>query len=271
MKITFLGAGPAAPAPKIKGKSHRSYSAILVEIGEDKLLFDIGPGTLTKLQQKGIDTRVYPTHLFITHYHIDHFQDLMSLVNERYLKNYLYPRIESKGALKIYGPTGLNKLIKCLFEIENFDGQSDKKQNLFKLPIIKTKEITKGLIEQTTHWKIFAIPVKHKDGVAFRLNTEGKSLVYSGDMEYDENIIKLGKNADLVIFECNFPNKESCIGPHLFPEDIVKLVKLGNLKNIILTHLSPLCDGKENQMIKYIESRSKAKVKIAYDFFRIKF
>lgn len=268
MKLTFLGAGGAMPAAKIKGKPHRSYSAILVEMGKDKLLFDIGPGTLTKLQQIGIDTRIYPTYLFITHYHLDHFQDLMSLLNERYL-NHFHPNVQPKGALKIYGPIGLNKLIKNLFEIENVDGHAVEKLDLIKNNIIKTEEINRGTVEKTNHWQVSSIPIKHRGGFAYRLDVEKKSLVYSGDMEYDENIIKFAKNADLIILECNSPNKESSIGFHLFPEDIVKLAKLGNFKNIILTHLSFLCDGKEKQIIKYIESRSPAKVKIAYDFFQV--
>jgi len=41
MKITFLGTGSIIPNPNQNKK--RSYSSILVEIENDKLLFDIGP------------------------------------------------------------------------------------------------------------------------------------------------------------------------------------------------------------------------------------
>ncbi len=57
MKITFLGTSSIIPNPSQNKK--RSYSSILVEIENDKLLFDIGPGTLTKLQSIGINTQIF--------------------------------------------------------------------------------------------------------------------------------------------------------------------------------------------------------------------
>jgi len=81
MIIKFLGSGSIIPNP-FASKKH-SYSAILLEIGADKLLFDIGPGTLTKMQILGINTQLYPNYLFITHYHIDHCLDYIALVKSR--------------------------------------------------------------------------------------------------------------------------------------------------------------------------------------------
>ncbi len=54
MQITILGAGSIIPDPIQYRK--RSYSAILVELGKEKLLFDIGPGTLAKIHSLGINT-----------------------------------------------------------------------------------------------------------------------------------------------------------------------------------------------------------------------
>jgi len=82
MIIKFLGSGSIIPNPS--GPKNRSYSAILLEIGVDKLLFDIGPGTLTKMQSLGINTQLYPNYLFITHYHIDHCLDYIPLVKSRH-------------------------------------------------------------------------------------------------------------------------------------------------------------------------------------------
>lgn len=266
MKITFVGTGSIIPNPKIKGKHLRSYSAVYVEIGKDTLLFDIGPGTLTKLQQMGIDTRIYPSHLFITHYHIDHCQDYISLVKGRCF-NLKTGKVGKGRSLKVYGPPDLVSWSLDLFE--KTKRWSYMKNALPAFDVLSLKETKSGLVEQTGSWKVSCLPVKHYDGVAFRLDAEGKSFVYSGDMVYDENLAILGKNADLVAIECSFPDRESLQGLHLCPEDIGKLAKLGNFKKVILTHMYPQCEGKEEEMIKNIESISSAKTKASHDFLQI--
>ena len=58
--------------------------------------------------------------------------------------------------------------------------------------------------------------VDHGNGIAFRVDANKKSFIYSGDMAYDENICSLGKNADLVTIECFFPDKKSLYGRNYF-------------------------------------------------------
>ena len=114
MKITFLGTGSIIPDPKRDNKVTRSYSAILVEIGTETLLFDIGPGTLTKMQQIGVDTRLHPDHLFISHYHIDHCQDYVGMVKGRWF-NVQTGALEVGKKLNVYGPTHLQSWTNELF------------------------------------------------------------------------------------------------------------------------------------------------------------
>ena len=88
MKITFLGSGTIIP--NVKSSSLRSYSSILIEINKTKLLFDIGPGTLSKMHSLGINTQHEPDYVFMTHFHIDHCLDYIPLVKSRHFNEKTY-------------------------------------------------------------------------------------------------------------------------------------------------------------------------------------
>src|SRR5512143_1075017 len=75
MRLTILGAGTAIPLPGFSPAGH------LVLIGDQPLLFDIGPGTLARLAAAGIDYRDLD-HLFLTHHHSDHTLDLVTLLQD---------------------------------------------------------------------------------------------------------------------------------------------------------------------------------------------
>lgn len=262
MKITFLGTGSSIPAPKTQDKPFRSYAGLLIEIGEDKLLFDPGPGSLVKLQQLGIDTRVDPSHVFLTHLHLDHCEDVPALMKGRSFDIQTGEQIQGAPVI-IYGPQGTFDLFSKGIFTQRWEYMHSR------LDFLPIKEIKEGNVVSTNNWHVSCIPIKHYDGVAYKILGEGKTIIYSGDMAYDENIVTLGKNADMAILECSFPSRTTLQGLHLCPEDIGKLAKLGNFKQTYLTHLYPTCEGKETEMMKEIESLSDTKVTVAYDFLQV--
>lgn len=68
MRLTILGSGsPEAYA-------RRASSGFLLEVGQDRILFDCGGGVVDNLIRSGrLPKNV--THLFFTHYHSDHMMD----------------------------------------------------------------------------------------------------------------------------------------------------------------------------------------------------
>lgn len=266
VKITFLGTGSIIPSPRQKNIPQRSYSAVLVELKSETLLFDIGPGTLSKMQLLGIDTRIKPDHLFISHFHIDHCQDFIALVKGRCFDP-TSGKAQPAKALSVYGPPELKSWSLDLFTKVKRWNYMDKALSAFS--VLNLREETNGVLAEGKNWKVTCIPVKHYDGIAFRLDSQGKSFIYSGDMGYDENLTTLGQNVDFVAIECSYPDKKTLKGLHLCPEDIGKLAKLGNFKTVALTHLYPQCEGKEEEMIKTVEKLSGSKVLVAHDFLTI--
>lgn len=125
MQITLLGTGTPILDP------NRQASALLIEIGDDKLLFDAGRGVTTQLMKAGI----YPQDvnpILITHHHYDHIGNLGELLLTSWHNGRETP-------LNIYGPPGTTKIITALlgqvyarnvaFALFNEEGMVDIKRH----------------------------------------------------------------------------------------------------------------------------------------------
>jgi len=136
---------------------------------------------------------------------------------------------------------------------------------------VELHEIDEKEVVQRGAWKIVSLDVPHQNGLAYRLEVKGKIFVYSGDMGYVSAFADFSKGADVVAIECSYPDKKSVRGTHLCPEDVGKIAKIGMWKRIVLTHLYPVCEGKENDMIATLQKFTKAEILVGYDYlsFRI--
>lgn len=263
MEILFLGTGGCIPTTI---KPTRTFAGFYIDGGEDTFLFDIGPGTLAKMVQSGININKSPTHLFVSHLHPDHSADFVGLMQGRGLNKTWY---KDTTKLEVYGGEGIQQFTTDIFE--NVTAWKSFNEELSANETLNIHEIEEGLISQGKNWQVTSRRVKHFNSRAYRLDINGKSIVYTGDMGYDESFSVLGKDADIAILECSFPDKESLKGTHLCPEDIGKLTKLGGFKHIILTHLYPECEGREEEMIDKIGEYTNAPVIIAHDMMIFEF
>ncbi len=262
MQVKFYGTGSCSPSSKKNEKPFRSYTGWYTQLGSDSLLFDIGGGVLHKMLLDGIDIMRKPTHLFISHFHPDHCSDIISLLQGRAVYSNNVKKIPK---LEVFGPEGLKKFIEQVF-------LGVDKWNMFKneVDIYDLINLNEGVIEYSNeNWSIKSSSIDHFDGNCYRLDVAGKSIIYSGDMAYDERISDLGHDADLAILECSYPDRASLLGKHLCPEDIGVLAKKGNFKKVILTHMYPACEGKEDGMVKVITDLSGCEVIVAEDSYQI--
>jgi ribonuclease BN (tRNA processing enzyme) len=237
MRLTFLGTGSIVPT------HNRFSSSILVEIRDERMLLDCGPGTLEKLRRIGVDPNAIP-RVFLTHYHIDHTLDLLAMVKLRAFDQYGGPSPNPLN-LRVYGPPGLNTLVSHLFEkIPQFRYVSE---NLSCFKYLELKEVTEGLVEDGATWRVTCAPVKHYNGVAYKIEAEGKSVVYSGDTIPDENLIELAKNADVLIHECSFPD-EQLLGLHTSEKGLAEVAAKARPRVLIPIHLYPAWEGREDEL-----------------------
>jgi len=246
MKLTILGSGTAVP------RINRNMSGYLLEIGNEKILFDSGPGTIRQLLKLKVKIPSID-NIFYTHFHPDHITDLLGILVVNHSNNF-------KGSLNLHGPVGIK-------EYFNFV----KKVTMGKLNYnVKVKEMRNNSRTKIPMNDIIikSIKSKHTDSsVSYRIENNGKSIVYSGDTDYSDEIIKISKNTDLLILECSFPDNKKVKG-HLTPSLCGKIAAKANVKKLVLTHLYPECDKVDIK--KQCSKEYKGNIVLAKDFMKIK-
>lgn len=248
MKLTILGSGTAAPLLE------RSNAAYLLEINNKKFLFDTGAGTIRRLLELKVNLFDID-YIFYTHLHNDHINDLGAII---WSNNY---GLKRKKQLNLYGPKGLKRYVRILV---------NKLLKLHKLYFeVNIKEL------KNSHLKIGDITIKtHKikhssttKSIAYRFEYKKKLFVYTGDTEYDENVVEIAKNCNALLTECSFPENKKAEG-HLTPVLAGKIAAKANVKTLILTHFYP--EVLKTNIRKQCQRIFSGKIILAKDKLRIK-
>jgi len=100
LDVVFLGTSGSAPT------AQRATSATLVRRGGDRILVDCGEGTQRQLLRSDVGL-VDLEHVFLTHFHADHYLGLPGMMKTFALRGRDVP-------LTLYGPSGLRELLSSL-------------------------------------------------------------------------------------------------------------------------------------------------------------
>ena len=253
--MSFLGTGSIVPTRS------RSYSAILVETDGEMLLFDCGPCTVLRLIRLGRGLSRMK-RVFLTHFHIDHTADLVVL-----LKSRVFHKNADRSMLRVYGPQGLLRFKSDLFS--GVEAWRYLSSDLHALDSVEWKETSEGIVERSSGWVVSCAPVTHSGGVAYRLDTKDGSFAYSGDTAPDQRLVKLAKGVEVLVHECSFPDRQALAGLHTTATEVGFLADAIGCRSLILTHLYPECEGREQDMIDQISRVFNGEVFLAYDFFQL--
>jgi len=224
VSITVIGSGGCWPTRERLGPG------LVVDAAGPRLLLDCGPDCLHGLSRAGIPHQSI-TVVLVSHFHPDHTLGLAHLLfAERYQ---LAPRT---GKLLLAGPTGLSGLI------EGFRRLYPRwlEPRGFELEIL---ELGMGKRE-FPGWTLEVGRARHRpESLAYRVEAVGRSLLYTGDTAYAENLADLGRGVDLFVAEASFP-EEAAVAGHLTPVQAGRLAREAGAGRLLLTHLSPLCREK---------------------------
>ncbi|MDP7458394.1 MAG: ribonuclease Z [Candidatus Woesearchaeota archaeon] len=219
MLIKILGSGTCVPSLK------RNSPSIYIGRGNKHVLVDCGSGALKQLEKANLSYKEIDI-VFFTHFHTDHIADLNPLIQAL---NWT-PGFVRKKDLLLVGPVGIKKFIQSYIRPVSGDPLPDT----FKIIIeeIKDKLVFDG-------FSVECAKTNHNDeSIAYKFTENEKSLVISGDSDYDENLIAFADGCDLFILECSFDNSQKQEG-HLISRECGEIAKKANVKKLILTHLYP--------------------------------
>ncbi|MEZ5851242.1 MAG: MBL fold metallo-hydrolase [Hyphomicrobiaceae bacterium] len=221
MKLTVLGCGDAF------GSGGRLQTCYHVDCGDHRFLIDCGATSIIGLNRQGLDPNAIGT-IFISHLHGDHFAGLVWwLLHSQHVAKRTLP-------LHIVGPVGIEARFKAAAEAL-FPGSTG-------VPL--RFAMTFGEFEdgrKTTVGPIAVTPfeVRHPSGAppyALRFEIAGKTLSFTGDTEWVDNVVPAGKDADLYIMECYAPD-----GPvryHMSWKTISENLPRIGARRVMLTHMN---------------------------------
>lgn len=246
--------------------AHQAQSANLLIVNGTQYLIDAGDGTLRRLGKGGYKFNEIGI-IFITHPHSDHVAGLGPLMAAERTFGRLDP-------INVYGPFGVEKIVAATIEyftpdaeIRWDDGLRTSMRDMFR-----GHDVATGLIYQDANIKVTAAENTHMHltpanpaygkykSYAYKFETPGKVVVFTGDTGPSQSVEELANGADLLVSEVLIIDdlvaglKKSGIWDkmtaerqaglvrhlgedHLTPEEVGKLASRAGVKRVILTHM----------------------------------
>ncbi|MBN2127608.1 MAG: ribonuclease Z [Candidatus Diapherotrites archaeon] len=270
MKLVFLGTSGSTPTKE------RGLTSVALQFDGNVFLFDCPEGTQRQMM-KSKTSYMKINHVFISHFHADHFLGLPGLLATMAIHG-------RTNDLNIFGPKGIEKKIKDLIKLSEFKLSFE----------IKAQEIKKGIIVKENNYSITAFPLKHeiechgfvfkeKDkegefnrakaealkipaGPLYSKLAEGKKIKFEGKtfspeqvMDYSKarkgrkisivfdtlannSYLKQIEESDILVHESSFLEEKKARALetlHSYAKQVGALAEKAKVKKLYLIHLSP--------------------------------
>lgn len=249
-RLIFLGTG-GGPRPR----KAASAPAQVIVINDVAYVVDCGDGVARQLAFAGVPLTAL-RHVFVTHHHSDHNADYGNLMLLAWAAG-LRTRVDT------WGPPPLEKMTRLFFELNAYDINTRiaDEGRVPLVPLVYPHELTDGgVVMQDERVKVTATLVNHAPvtpAFAYRFDAADRSIVISGDTARSDNLIKLAKNADVLVHEALYvPGvdrivatvgnastlKKHIIDSHTAVEDCGRVAEAAGVKTLVLSHLIPVDD-----------------------------
>jgi ribonuclease BN (tRNA processing enzyme) len=255
MKVTLLGAGVPTPTPR------RFGSAYLLDVAARSILIDCGPSTTHKLTKAG-RSAVDVSLLLFTHHHFDHNADYPCFVLTRWDQDI------AQTPLRVYGPPPTTSLTRKLFAAPdgayvcdwNARVEHPGSQRVFANrggtlpraePNIEVADIDATFVLEEPDFTVRAAETVHVqpylESVAYRIDSEHGSIVFSGDTEPVDGVVELARGADTLICMCW--DRDSAMAADGLDHGMTGTASAGRMaaaagvRTLVLTHIGAHLDS----------------------------
>jgi len=259
ISITLRGTG--VPSLNAAGylASGRVNAGMLITAGTERMLFDCGQGIITRLFQSSTnnaDPNVAVDKVFITHLHSDHMIDLPSLFVYGWLfRDPLPMRVWGPGAgpNQPVGMYSIMNLARVMYDTDIYVRSTLFKDIVFSQAGVQpvVTEVKEGVVYSKNGVTVTAFLVDHhpvEPSYGYRVDYQGHSVVFSGDTQYTDNLVKYAAGADVILHEV-WGWTYDAGGPELWnfhtnPEDLARILRADAPKMGVFTHigLAPIPD-----------------------------
>lgn len=199
-QVVMLGTGTPIP------DAYRAGPSIAIIHKGEAYLFDIGAGAI----QNAVTARyeydipsLYPSQIccvFLTHMHSDHTMDFSELAFTLWWRR--------RAPLFAWGPVGLEQMTQGMYEMMAADialrtsgVQPVQNPDAYQ---VNVTEIEEGIVFRKGDLTVEAFAASHgeiKPAFGYRIITDDKTIVISGDSTYSEKVLEMSRGADLLFHE----------------------------------------------------------------------
>ncbi len=270
VKLQVLGSG----GPELDDGRHSSGYLIWYQ-NKARVLIDAGAGSSVEYGQSGAQFEDLQG-ILLTHLHVDHSADLPAFIKGSYFTS-------RSSDLGLYGPAandlmpstsdylqrsmGDKGAFAYLKGYVNKRANADYKVVATDVPLVKGQTSTYTLGNDITAKATF---VHHGPvaAVAWRVELAGCSIVFSGDMSNQFNVLSsFASEADILVANNAIPDNASgaALNLHMTPSTIAKIAKQAKVKQLVLSHFMQrtLTIQKETQGI--IRQKYRGPIHLAID------
>jgi ribonuclease BN (tRNA processing enzyme) len=219
--VQFLGSGDAF------GSGGRFQTCIYVDAEHTRFLIDCGTSSLIAMKRFGVDPATIDL-ILISHLHGDHFGGIPFLIRETQITS------ARTAPLLIAGPKGIRERTISAMEIL-FPGSSNAATS-FALNFCELVEGCTNILNLLSVESYRAIHTAGTEAHSLRVECDGRIISYSGDTEWNDNLIEVARDADL--FVCEGFSYEEEIKNHMSYRTLMRHRQKLTCKRAILTHMN---------------------------------
>lgn len=264
-KLILLGT-QGGPNVNIK----RSEAANLFVVDGVPYLVDCGYGALRAIVQSGV-SMLDIGHVFLTHLHDDHTADLVALLSHLWTQGRVKPT-------EVFGPWGTNSLVEAANHFNEINVEIrlvDEARSLLPKDMFKGTVVPAGpkpvnvfsddrvkvtAVENTHYPDESKAKIPHRS-LSYRFDAKDRSVVFSGDTNYSDNLVALARGADVLVceamlidqFRTNFDERvkkgyyadnpegvwHHIISTHTTTADAGRMAQAAGVKTLVFTHVIP--------------------------------
>jgi len=267
--ITFLGTVSGIPS------LNRNHPAIALEYFSnyrDVLLFDCGEGTQKQIMKSDLSF-MNIKKIFITHWHADHFAGLIPMIQTMNLEKRQKPLtifgpeaerfVSDILDLGYFGLRFPVKAVNVPFEGNKITVIDETEDYVIEtIPVYHSVPTVAFCLREKDKWnidekKLSKLGLKRgpwlrklkKEGKVKQGNKtikiedigyvkKGLKVVYTGDTKPCNNVLKISKDADVLIHDATFLEEDVSEKAHASVKDAAEIAKKAKVKALILTHIS---------------------------------
>ena len=248
-ELVLLGTA-GGPIPR----SERRAPSQVVLVDGAAYLVDCGNGVAQQLWSAGVPYGSLRS-VFVTHHHSDHNADVGNL--------FLLAWPALVAPVLVVGPPPLSEMMDAFFAMNRFDIET-RALDEGRPPLrqfVCTEEICKdGLVYADERVRVTAALVDHppiETAFAYRIDTEDRSIVISGDTRPSDALVELARGADVLVHEALYAPaiemfaqgnngtqiREHILGSHTPVSEVGSLAERAGVACLVLSHLAPANSG----------------------------